>query len=176
MSAALDQIIAPVIERIYGDIEILFSEDALKELTPGTPAPFVSLDLDRDEPLPLHVFVWGNAHDFAIEKALTNNGDAIEVGYHVWITLIATASQPEEAARIANEYLGVALQVTMCDTFLGGLVREVMLPQIKEAVAWKDEDGRRHAGYLLDFEVLTTLMRSNAAVTLLERSHHGSNE
>lgn len=177
MSRPLERTFAPIIARVYDDIRALFAPEALKLLAPDTPAPHVSLDLDRDEPYPLHVFVWGIAHDIAIERVLTNNGDALEIGFHVWVTLIASSSVPEEAVRIANEYFGVALQVTMCDTFLGGLAREVMLPQVKEAEVWRDEDGKRHAGYLLDYEVTVTLTRSATAADILERSReNGSNE
>lgn len=177
MSKRVGQITAPVIARIYADMQALFSPEALEALSPGTPAPQVTLDLPRDEPYPLHVFVWGLPHDFAIEEVLTGMGDVLDVSFHVWTTLIATSSTTEEAARIANEYLGIALQVTLCDTFLGGLAREVMLPQIKEADAWKDEDGKRHAGCLLDYEVRVHFTRSKAAADILERSReNGSNE
>ena len=74
-------------------------------------------------------------------------------------------------------HLGIALQVTLCDTFLGGLASQVMLPQIKEADAWKDDDGKRHAGCLLDYEVRVHFTRSKTAAEILERSReNGSNE
>lgn len=177
MNKRVGQITAPVIARIYEDVQALFSPEAFEKLAPGTPAPQVTLDLPQDEPYPLHVFVWGLPRDFSIEAILTAQGDALEISFHVWTTLIATSSTAEEAARIANEYLGIALQVTLCDTFLGGLAREVMLPQIKEAAAWKDEDGKRHAGCLLDYEVRVHFMRSKVAAQILERSReNGSNE
>lgn len=177
MSKHVGQVTAPVIARIYEDMQALFAAEALEVLAPGTPAPQVTLDLPRDEPYPLHVFVWGLPREFAIEEILTNMGDALEISFHVWATLVATSSTAEEAARIANEYLGIALQVTLCDTFLGGLASQVMLPQIKEADAWKDDDGKRHAGCLLDYEVRVHFTRSKTAAEILERSReNGSNE
>lgn len=177
MSKQVGQITAPVIARIYADMQALFAPEALEVLSPGTPAPQVTLDQPQDKPFPLHVFVWGLPSNFAIEEILTAQGDVLEISFHVWATLIATSSTAEEAARIANEYLGIALQVTLCDTFLGGLASQVMLPQIKEADAWKDEDGKRHAGCLLDYEVRVHFARSKAAADILERSReNGSNE
>lgn len=177
MSKRVGQITAPAIVRVYADMQALFSPEALEVLSPGTPAPQVTLDLPRDKPYPLHVFVWGLPRDFAIEEILTAQGDALEVSFHVWVTFIATSSTAEEASRIANEYLGIALQVTLCDTFLGGLASQVMLPQVKESDAWKDEDGKRHAGCLLDYEIRVHFARSKAAADILERSRkNGSNE
>lgn len=177
MSHPVCEISAPVIARIYEDMRALFAPEALKVLSPGTPAPQVTIDMPRDEPYPLHVFVWGIPRDFAIEEILTAQGDVLEISFHVWATLIATSSTSEEAARIANEYLGIALQVTLCDTFLGGLAIQVMLPQVKEEDAWKDEDGKRHAGCLLDYEVRVHYTRSKVAADILERSReNGSNE
>lgn len=147
----IEQITAAAIDRINRNMHALFAPDVVEELCDNVPAPYVSLDVQTYEPKPLHVFTWGTAFDFDVSRGLT--ADIHNIGFHVYVTLLASSSTPEEAARVANNYLAIAVQMTLADPKLGGEAYEVMVPQIKEADTWADQDGKRHAGYLLDYEV-----------------------
>lgn len=163
----IDQISTLPIARIDKNMRALFAPEALEVLCPGIPAPYVSLDLDTPEPRPLHVFTWGTAREFSVDRELT--GRFFNVGFHVWVTLVASASTSDEAARVANNYQSVAVQMTLADPTLSGCAYEVMVPQVRESDAWADADGRRHAGYLLDYEVHVLVAASKEVQTILER-------
>lgn len=166
MSDFLKQISGGVIARVHRNMQALFAPEAIEQLFPGTPAPYVSLDLETEEPEPLHVFTWGTAREFDVKRNLT--GGYFNVGFHVRVSLIATASSPEEASRIANNYQAIAFQMTLADPTLGGEVHELMVPQAEESVAWADYDGKRHAGYLLDYEARVLVVASEKVRSILE--------
>lgn len=157
----------PCIQRIHRDAGLLFSQASLDALHGrGIPAPKVTLDLPRDEPEGLHVFTWGTAREFGIAGALTNY--VITVTFHVWMTVLAAAGTAERAAEIAAAYQATALQIPLADITLGGEAVEVGAPAIRQAEAWGDGNGRRHAGYLLDFEVAKQVERSSIAAGIIE--------
>lgn len=142
-------IVSPVIERIYADIQKIYAD---AEALDGAPEPRVTMDLPAADPEPNHVFVWGTARDFGVAGSLSNL--TIEVTYHVWLTVVATGTTADMAAERANRYQSLALQIPLTDEQLHGpLCNEVGVPQVRESDAWADPEGRRHAGYLLDFEV-----------------------
>lgn len=160
----MPDVAGPAIARVHADLEALFSR--LDELAPDVPRPRVTLDMPGSEPEPLHVFAWGTAREFGVAGLLT--GSVLMVTFHVWVTVASTASTPEEASRIANAYQAVAMQIPLVDTQLGGAVDEIGAPQVKEADAWGDADGRRHAGYLLDFEAAVKVAASPEAARIIE--------
>lgn len=160
----IPDVAGPAIERVHADLRALFAR--VEDLAPGVPSPRVTLDLPASEPEPLHVFTWGTARDFGIAGLLS--GNVYRVTFHMWVTVVATASTPEDAARIAAAYQAVVLQVPLVDTQLGGAVEEIGAPQVKEADAWGDADGRRHAGYLLDFEAAVHVSASPEARDIIE--------
>lgn len=159
----IPDVAGPAIARINADIEALFEH--IDKLVPGTPKPRVTLDLPASDPEPLHVFTWGTARDFGVTGLLS--GQVVQVTFHVWVTVVATASTSEEAARIANAYQAIALQVPLVDTDLGGVVEELGIPQVKESDTWADQSGHRHAGYLLDFEASVNVSASHEAAKII---------
>lgn len=152
----------PAIERIDRDARLVFDAGALPG---GLTAPRVTLDLPATDPEPFHVFTWGTAREFGIAGLLSRQ--VVMVTFKVRMTLVASGSTPEEASDIADAYLARAVQVTLCDTNLGGAVEEVGWPQIVEADAWADQSGRRHAGYLLEFECSKTVAADPAIEELI---------
>lgn len=154
----------PAIMRVHADLEALFSR--ISELAPNVPRPRVTLDLPGSEPEPLHVATWGTAREFGVLGFLT--GGVLEVTFHVWVTVAATAPTSDEATRIANAYQAVAMQLPLVDIDLGGAANEIGVPQVKEAESWGDSDGRRHAGYLLDYEVSVNVAASPEAARIIE--------
>ena len=154
----------PAIMRVHADLEALFSR--ISDLAPNVPRPRVTLDLPGSEPEPLHVATWGTAREFGVSGFLT--GGVLGVTFHVWVTVAATAPTSDEAARIANAYQAVAMQLPLVDIDLGGAANEIGVPQVKEAESWGDSDGRRHAGYLLDYEVSVSVAASPEAARIIE--------
>lgn len=161
MSIVTD-ICGPAIERIYADSVAIFAGENLPE---GLTAPRVTLDLPATDPEPFHVFTWGQARQFTNVGFLTHK--VYSVTFIVRMTLVASGSTAEDAARIANEYLARAVQITLCDTQLGGAADEVGVPQIVSSDAWADQSGRRHAGYLLEYEVSKTVAADPAIEELI---------
>lgn len=161
MSTVTD-ICGPAIERIYADSVAIFAGENLPE---GLTAPRVTLDLPATDPEPFHVFTWGQARQFTNVGFLTHK--VYSVTFLVRMTLVASGSTAEDAARIANEYLARAVQITLCDTQLGGAADEVGVPQIVSSDAWADQSGRRHAGYLLEYEVSKTVAADPAIERLI---------
>lgn len=161
MSTVTD-ICGPAIQRIYEDSVAVFAAENLPE---GLTAPRVTLDLPATDPEPFHVFTWGQARQFTNVGFLTHK--VYSVTFIVRMTLVASGSTAEDAARIANEYLARAVQITLCDTQLGGAADEVGVPQIVSSDAWADQSGRRHAGYLLEYEVSKTVAADPAIETLI---------
>lgn len=161
MSTVTD-ICGPAIERIYEDSVAVFAAENLPE---GLVAPRVTLDLPATDPEPFHVFTWGQARQFTNVGFLTHK--VYQVTFIVRMTLVASGSTAEDAARIANEYLARAVQITLCDTQLGGAADEVGVPQIVSSDAWADQSGRRHAGYLLEYEVSKTVAADPAIEELI---------
>lgn len=161
MSTVTD-ICGPAIERIYKDSVAVFAAENLPE---GLTAPRVTLDLPATDPEPFHVFTWGQARQFTNVGFLTHK--VYQVTFIVRMTLVASGSTAEDAARIANEYLARAVQITLCDTQLGGAADEVGVPQIVSSDAWADQSGRRHAGYLLEYEVSKTVAADPAIEELI---------
>lgn len=161
MSRVTD-ITGAAIERIHADAVAVFAGENLPE---GLTAPRVTLDLPATDPEPFHVFVWGQARQFTNVGFLTHK--VYSVTFVVRMTIVASGSTPEDAARTANEYLARAVQITLCDTQLGGAVEEVGVPQIVSSDAWADQSGRRHAGYLLEYEVSKTVAADPAIEELI---------
>lgn len=161
MSTVTD-ICGPAIERIHADSVAIFAAENLPE---GLVAPRVTLDLPATDPEPFHVFTWGQARQFTNVGFLTHK--VYSVTFIVRMTLVASGSTAEDAARIANEYLARAVQITLCDTQLGGAADEVGVPQIVSSDAWADQSGRRHAGYLLEYEVSKTVAADPAIEELI---------
>lgn len=161
MSTVTD-ICGPAIQRIYEDSVAIFAGESLPE---GLTAPRVTLDLPATDPEPFHVFTWGQARQFTNVGFLTHK--VYSVTFIVRMTLVASGSTAEDAARIANEYLARAVQITLCDTQLGGAADEVGVPQIVSSDAWADQSGRRHAGYLLEYEVSKTVAADPAIEELI---------
>lgn len=161
MSTVTD-ICGPAIQRIYEDSVAIFAGENLPE---GLTAPRVTLDLPATDPEPFHVFTWGQARQFTNVGFLTHK--VYSVTFIVRMTLVASGSTAEDAARIANEYLARAVQITLCDTQLGGAADEVGVPQIVSSDAWADQSGRRHAGYLLEYEVSKTVAADPAIEELI---------
>ena len=158
-------VLGPVMERFHADVEALFSPSALQAMGLDVPAPRVTFDLPNAEPEPLHVWTWGTAREFDVLGLLT--GGTLKVSYHIWLGVVATSSTAEEAARIANAYQNVALQIPLCDQMLARTALELGAPAIREAEAWADADGRRHAGYLLDYEVAVAVDRDATAAEII---------
>ena len=161
MSRVTD-ITGAAIERIHADAVAIFAGENLPE---GLVAPRVTLDLPSTDPEPFHVFVWGQARQFTNVGFLTHK--VYSVTFVVRMTIVASGSTAEDAARTANEYLARAVQITLCDTQLGGAVEEVGVPQIVSSDAWADQSGRRHAGYLLEYEVSKTVAADPAIEELI---------
>lgn len=167
MSDAMD-VSGKAIVRVHESMRRIFSEDVIESVLPGQgiPAPRVTLDLPGQEPEPLHVFTWGTARDFEPEGFLT--GAYMQCTFHVWVSLIASASSSERAAEIANAYQALALQLSLNDPLLGGLCIDAEAPAVREAEAWSDQSGRRHAGYLLDFGYTTQIQAAKAVADVLK--------
>ena len=164
MSEATD-VAGEAIARVHAAMQALFAPDVLPEIVEGVPVPRVTLDMPGDEPEPLHVFTWGTARDFGAEGFLS--GAYIEASFHVWITVVATASTSDEAARIANAYQAVVMQLPLNDPTLGGICSDALAPTVRESDAWGDADGRRHAGYLLDLGYSKIIQAAPAAASAL---------
>lgn len=160
---AVADIVNPAIRRIHRDASIIFGSDVMPE---GTPAPRVTLDLPATDPEPFHVFTWGTAREFGIEGLLTRQ--VVMVTFRVRMTIVASGSTAEDAAEVANSYLARAVQITLCDTQLGGAVEEVGWPQIVQSEAWADQSGRRHAGYLVEFECSKTVAADPAIEDMIK--------
>lgn len=156
----------PAIERVESHLRKLFAADCLGQVFPGVPAPRVTLDLPGDEPEPLHVFVWGTARDFDAESFVT--GAVMEASFHIWVTCIATASTSEDAAHVANAYQAMVVQMCLADPTLGGLCSDALSPVVKEADAWADADGRRHAGYLMDLGYTVNIQLSPKVAAMIK--------
>jgi len=150
------------IQRIYADAQAIFTDTTLGE---GVTVPRVTLDLPTTDPEPFHVFVWGQAREFTNVGFLTR--DVYLVSFKVRMTLVASGSTTEDAASTANEYLAAAVQITLCDTQLGGAVDEIGIPQITLSEAWADQSGRRHAGYAIEYECSKTVAADPAIKSLL---------
>ena len=162
MTAPAD-IFGPAIERLHRDAQLVFSGENMPD---GVTAPRVTLDLPATDPEPFHVFVWGQAREVVNVTYLT--AKVYQLTFEVRMTIVASGSTAEDAASTANAYLARAVQITLCDTQLGGAADEVGVPQIVESEAWADQSGRRHAGYLVEYEVARTVAASPAIETLLE--------
>ena len=162
MTAPAD-IFGPAIERLHRDAQLVFSGENMPD---GVTAPRVTLDLPATDPEPFHVFVWGQAREVVNVTYLT--AKVYQLTFKVRMTIVASGSTAEDAASTANAYLARAVQITLCDTQLGGAADEVGVPQIVESEAWADQSGRRHAGYLVEYEVARTVAASPAIETLLE--------
>lgn len=152
----------PAIERIHRDARLIFDADALPG---GLPAPRVTLDLPATDPEPFHVFTWGTAREFGVAGLLSRQ--VVMVTFRVRMTLIGSGSTAEEAAAVANAYLARAVQVTLCDTTLGGTVEEVGWPQVTASEAWADQSGRRHAGYAIEYECSKAVAADPAIAELI---------
>ena len=161
MSVVTD-ITGPAIERIHADALAIFDGAAMPD---GIPAPRVTLDLPSTDPEPFHVFTWGQAREFTNVTFLTR--DVFLVSFKVRMTLIGSGSSSEDAAAVANAYLARAVQITLCDTQLGGAVEEVGVPQITQSEAWADQSGKRHAGYAIEFECSKTVAADPAIKQLI---------
>ena len=91
------------------------------------------------------------------------------------VTLDLPGSEPEPlhafvwgTARefgVAGLLTGSVLQVTF---HVWATVDEIGAPQVKAADAWGDADGRRHAGYLLDFEATVRVPASHEAARIIK--------
>lgn len=138
------------IARIVADLGALFAKTS--DLLGGdVPEPRVTLDLPASDPEPFHVFALSNVRDFEVVGFLS--GSVVKLAFWMDVVCVATATSVEEAARIANAYQSLLVQVPLCDPLLGGKVEEVGAPQVADYRTWTDADGRRHAGYRLGFNV-----------------------
>ena len=165
MTGLVPQIAGEPVKRIDADVRALFAHTA--ELLGGdVPEPAVTLDLPASDPEPLHVFTLTNAHDFEVAGFLT--GGVVRLAFDVDVVCVATSDTVEEAARIANAYQSLLMQVTLCDGDLGGTVQEVGAPQVADYRTWEDQDGRRHAGYRLTFNMTKDVAASAAAARIIE--------
>lgn len=160
MNALTAGITGPAIARIHRDAQLAFAAlpDDVRE-------PRVTLDLPGAQPEPFHVFTWGTARDFGIAGMLT--GNIVKVTFKVRMTLVASGDTADAACDAANAYLAQAVQIALCDNDLGGAVDEVGWPQIVEGDAWADADGRRHAGYLVEFEAAKCVFQDTDLLRLL---------
>lgn len=149
---AVPDITGPAIDRIHRDAAAIFAQEVLPE---GMPAPRVTLDLPATDPEPFHVFTWGTAREFGVAGLLSRQ--VVMITFRVRMTLVASGSTAEDASETANAYLARAVQITLCDTTLGGAVEEVGWPQVVQSESWADQSGRRHAGYLVEFECSKTV-------------------
>ena len=161
----MQQVAGPAILRMFEDCAAIFArvEDLCGE---DVREPRVTLDLPDEQPEPFHVAVHGTAREFAIAGALT--GGVIGITFHIWVTAVASGPTAEDAVATANDYQALLLQVPLNDVTLGGTVDELGAPQVKEAESWADPDGRRHAGYLLDFEAIKRVAASKDVRAILE--------
>lgn len=165
MTAPVQQVAWGPVKRIDDIVRSLFSHTA--ELLGGdVPEPAVTLDLPATDPEPLHVFTLTNAHDYEVVGFLTNG--VVQLSFDVDVVCVATADSMEEAARIANAYQSLLLQVTLCDGDLGGTVQEVGAPQVADYRTWVDADGRRHAGYRLSYNMTKDVAASAAVRQIIE--------
>ena len=167
MSTNPQDVAGPVIAKVYESLQKLFASEVMEEIFPDVPLPRVTLDLPGAEPEPLHVFVWGTARDFGAEQFVT--GAYMEASFHIWVTAIGTSSTSEEASRIANAYQAMVMQLSLCDPLLGGIATDAYSPEIREADAWADASGRRHAGYLIDLGYTVTIGASQAVAQALKK-------
>lgn len=151
------------IARLYEDVTALYGSDTVLD---GHAKPRVTLDLPGSDPEPFHVFVWGTPRDFDVAGMLT--GSVVLVTFHIWLTCIASGSTAEDAAACANRYQAIAMQVPLCDVTLGGAVRELGAPQVREAEAWADPDGKRHAGFLLEYEASVPVSADAECLSIIE--------
>lgn len=151
--------IRDVCAALFGSTEELLGDDV--------PEPKVSLELPAGDPEPMHVFVLTNAHDFSVVGFLSNM--TVRMAFDVDVVCVATADTVEEAARIANAYQSLLLQVPLVDNDLGGTVEEVGAPQVADYRTWVDADGRRHAGYRLSFNMTKDVAANAAAAQIVER-------
>ena len=161
----MQQVAGPAIIQMYEDVKAVFAriEDLMGE---DVREPRVTLDLPGDDPEPFHVFVHGTARDFGIAGALT--GQVIAVTFHIWVTCIASGPTAEAAVETANDYQALLLQIPLNDVTLHGTVDELGAPQVREAESWFDQSGRRHAGYLLEYEALKRVAASPDVAAILE--------
>lgn len=151
--------IRDVCAALFGHVQELLGSDV--------PEPAVSLDLPCGDPEPLHVFVLTNAHDFSVVGFLSNM--TVRMAFDVDVVCVATADTVEEAARVANAYQSLLVQVPLVDNDLGGTVEEVGAPQVADYRTWVDADGRRHAGYRLSFNMTKDVAANAAAAQIVER-------
>lgn len=166
MSGIVELIAWAPVERIHRDAEALFAAGLLG---PDVPRPRVTLDLPASDPEPNHVFTLTNAHDFTVEGFLSNR--TVRIAFDVDVVCVATAGTVEEAARVANAYQSLLFQLTLADPDLGGTVAEVGAPQVADYRTWADDDGRRHAGYRLSYNMTKDVAASEAArAAIIERN------
>lgn len=173
MSTTTD-IFGSAVQRIHEDAQAIFSGENLPE---GLTAPRVTLDLPSTDPEPFHVFTWGQVREITNVTFLTHN--VYLLTFKIRMTLVASGSTAEDAARVANLYLANALQITLCDNQLGGAADEVGVPQVVSSDAWADQSGRRHAGYLIEFEVsksVKALSRIKRLLASIKRKVLGGSE
>lgn len=158
------------IARLVDDLEALFAScDQL--LGEDVPEPRVTLDLPASDPEPFHVFALSNVRDFEVVGFLT--GSVVKLAFWIDVVCVATATSIEEAARVANAYQSLLVQVPLCDPLLGGTVEEVGAPQVADYRTWADADGRRHAGYRLGFNVSKYVQACDACRQILEGMENG---
>ena len=170
MTRAVPDIAWEPIVRMRADLGALFSRCA-ELLGDDVPAPRVTLDLPASDPEPFHVFALSNARDFEVAGFLS--GSIVRLAFWIDVVCVATATSVEEAARIANAYQSLLVQVPLCDPLLGGTVEEVGAPQVADYRTWSDADGRRHAGYRMGFNVCKYAQASQACREILEGMENG---
>lgn len=158
------------ISRMTADLQALFAECA-GLLGEDVPEPRVTLDLPASDPEPFHVFALSNARDFEVTGYLT--GNIVKLAFWIDVVCVATATSVEEAARIANAYQSLLVQVPLVDPLLGGTVEEVGAPQVADYRTWADSDGRRHAGYRMGFNVSKYAQAVEACREILEGMDNG---
>lgn len=166
MTRAVPDIAWPAIERVHADVAALFAVTGAM-LGEDVPEPRVTLDLPATDPEPLHVFTLSGARNFAVAGFLS--GGVVRMTFDVEVVCVATATTANEAARIANAYQALLMQVPLVDQTLGGAAQEVGAPQVADYRAWADADGRRHAGYRLAYNICKDVPAVGAAREIIER-------
>lgn len=166
MTRAVPDIAWEPICRIQADVKALF--DATEQLLgDDVPSPRVTLDLPAENPEPLHVFTLSCGRNFAVAGFLSNR--IVRMTFDIEVVCVATATTMEEAARIANAYQSLLVQIPLVDPTLGGYVREIGAPQVVDYSTWTDHyDGKNHAGYRLSFNVCRDVWAVDAARQVIE--------
>ena len=167
MTRAVPDIAWEPVCQVHADVRALFGATS-ELLGEDVPAPRVTLDLPADNPEPLHVFTLSCGRNFEVADFLSNR--IVRMTFDIEVVCVATATTMEDAARIANAYQSLLVQVPLVDPTLGGTVREVGAPQVVDYSTWTGHpDGKSHAGYRLSYNVCRDVWAVESARRVIER-------